>query len=121
MEAYKGNKGENKKMSRDQGTLNSLKGINYSEVAKSDKFKHLLQLKKRFILSYSIFFILFYFSLPIMTSYTTVLNQPAVGAITWAWVFAFAQFIMTWSLCIIYTKKASKFDQMVEEIKDEHK
>jgi uncharacterized membrane protein (DUF485 family) len=108
-------------MSKVHGTLKCSKGINYSEVAKSDKFKNLLRLKKRFILSYSIFFILFYFTLPILTSYTTVLNQPAVGAITWAWVFAFAQFIMTWSLCIIYTKKASKFDQIVEEIKDEAK
>ena len=34
-----------------------------------------------------------------------MLNTPAFGDVTWAWVFAFAQFIMTWALCMIYSKK----------------
>jgi uncharacterized membrane protein (DUF485 family) len=38
---------------------------------------------------------------------------------TWAWVFAFAQFVMTWTLCILYTKRASKFDELVDTIKKE--
>lgn len=95
--------------------------IRYSEIVTSSKFQQLLRSKKAFILPYSIFFFAFYFTLPIMTSYFKVLNTPAIGAITWAWVFAFAQFIMTWGLCIIYTKRAAKFDEMVEEIKQELK
>ncbi|MGV2788144.1 DUF485 domain-containing protein, partial [Clostridium perfringens] len=46
-----------------------------------------------------------------------VLNHPAIGPITWAWVFAFAQFIMTWVLCILYSRKAAQFDRMVDDIK----
>jgi len=65
----------------------------------------------------TIFFLLFYFLLPVMTSYFTFLNQPAVGAITWAWVFAIAQFVMTWTLCIMYTKKAGQFDQIASDFK----
>lgn len=95
--------------------------IRYSEIVKSSKFQQLLKSKKSFILPYSIFFFAFYFTLPIMTSYFKVLNTPAIGAITWAWVFAFAQFIMTWGLCILYTKRSVKFDEMVEEIKQEMK
>lgn len=85
-------------------------------IVKSDTFQALLQKKKNFILPTSIFFFIFYFTLPIMTSYTTILNQPIMGALTWAWIFAFAQFFMTWGLCILYTNRAKRFDHMVSEI-----
>ncbi|WP_438799589.1 DUF485 domain-containing protein [Alkalicoccobacillus porphyridii] len=75
-----------------------------------------MQEKKRFIIPLTIFFLLFYFSLPILASYTTILNNPAIGSITWAWVFAIAQFIMTWVLCILYVKKAAQFDKKAEAI-----
>ncbi|MFX6163944.1 DUF485 domain-containing protein, partial [Acinetobacter baumannii] len=87
--------------------------VDYQAIARSGKFQQLLQRKKAFILPWSIFFFVFYFMLPVMTSYSKVLNTPAVGAITWAWVFAFAQFIMTWALCILYTKKSAEFDTIV--------
>ncbi|GAA4710421.1 DUF485 domain-containing protein [Brevibacillus fulvus] len=95
--------------------------VNYSAVVQSKTFQQLLKSKKGFILPYSIFFFVFYFTLPIMTSYFTVLNRPAIGSITWAWVFAFAQFVMTWALCMIYSKRAARFDEMVEQIKQEIK
>lgn len=89
----------------------------YNEVWQSAKFKTLLSRKKRFIIPMTVFFLVFYFALPLLTSYTDILNKPAFGPISWAWVFAFAQFIMTWALCIIYTRKASQFDRMADEIK----
>lgn len=91
----------------------------YTAIIQSDTFKELLRSKRAFILPSSIFFFVFYFTLPILTSYFTVLNQPAIGAISWAWVFAFAQFIMTWGLCILYTKRAARFDELMEKIKRE--
>ncbi|NGQ97466.1 DUF485 domain-containing protein [Brevibacillus sp. SYP-B805] len=97
------------------------RSVNYAEIARSDKFNTLLQRKKAFIVPWSVFFFVFYFLLPVLTSYSKVLNTPAVGAITWAWVFAFAQFVMTWALCILYTKKSREFDAIVEEIKQEAK
>ncbi|ATF12733.1 DUF485 domain-containing protein [Brevibacillus sp. HB1.2] len=93
--------------------------VDYAKVIQSATFKELLRRKKAFILPSSIFFFVFYFTLPILTSYFTVLNQPAFGAISWAWVFAFAQFVMTWGLCILYTRRAEQFDQLVEKIKQE--
>ncbi len=88
----------------------------YTDVVQSSEFKKLLKSKKAFIIPVTIFFFLFYFSLPLMTSYTTVLNQPAFGPVTWAWVFAFAQFIMTWTLCFLYSKRANKFDEKARKI-----
>ena len=67
--------------------------------------------KRRFIIPMTIFFMIFYFLLPIFTSYTTFLNTPAIGDISWTWIFAFSQFIMVWVLSSIYVRKASSFDK----------
>lgn len=88
----------------------------YSAIVKSANFQKLLHEKKKFIIPFTLFFFAFYFALPILTSYTTILNKTAFGSITWAWVFAFMQFIMTWAFCMIYYKKAEKFDKLSEKI-----
>jgi uncharacterized membrane protein (DUF485 family) len=95
--------------------------IDYSQIAQSSSFQHLMRTKKNFILSATLFFLVFYFALPILTSYSNVLNSPAIGPISWAWGFAFGQFIMTWALCMLYSKRAAKFDEIVEQIKREAK
>ncbi|WP_028776339.1 DUF485 domain-containing protein [Shimazuella kribbensis] len=89
----------------------------YSKITQSSLFQELIQKKKNFIIPTTIFFFVFYFALPILTSYSTVLNTPAFGPISWAWVFAFAQFAMTWGLCLLYSNKAKSFDKIVEQIK----
>jgi uncharacterized membrane protein (DUF485 family) len=90
--------------------------MDYTEVVRSAEFKTLLRAKKKFIVPMSLFFFCFYIALPLLTSYSKVLNKPAVGDITWAWIFAFGQFVMTWALCMIYSKKAESFDEMSKEI-----
>ena len=89
----------------------------YSEIAQSPRFRQLLDRKKQFLIPLSAFFFVFYFALPVMTSYfPSVMNVPAVGAITWAWLFAFAQFVMIWTLCALYVKKAASFDADAEAV-----
>lgn len=95
------------------------KSLNFSEIAQSPKFRSLMSRKKAFLLPMSLFFLAFYFTLPILTSYTTVLNRSAFGPVTWAWMFAFAQFIMTWALCMLYSRKSNEYDRMIEDIKQE--
>ncbi|MFB5167015.1 DUF485 domain-containing protein [Parageobacillus toebii] len=95
--------------------------IDYSQIAQSSSFQHLMRAKKNFILPATLFFFVFYFALPVLTSYSNVLNSSAIGPISWAWVFAFAQFIMTWALCMLYSKRAAKFDEIVEQMKQEAK
>lgn len=90
--------------------------INYEKVQSSPQFKQFLQRKRKFIIPMVIFFMIFYFLLPIFTSYTTFLNTPAIGDISWTWIFAFAQFIMVWTLSSIYVRKATSFDKEADEI-----
>ncbi|WP_010093989.1 DUF485 domain-containing protein [Ornithinibacillus scapharcae] len=94
--------------------------VDYEKVESSPQFKQFMQNKRKFIVPLTIFFLVFYFLLPISTSYGTFLNTPVFGDITWAWVFAVAQFVMTWVICTIYVKKASSFDEEAEAIIQEH-
>ncbi|ULT56057.1 DUF485 domain-containing protein [Neobacillus drentensis] len=88
----------------------------YTSIVQSAAFQNLLSEKKKFIIPITIFFFCFYFALPILTSYSTILNHNFIGSITWAWVFAFLQFVMTWGLCMLYSKKATKFDKLAEKV-----
>lgn len=92
------------------------KRIDYEKVEQSTQFKSFMRNKKKFIVPYTIFFLVFYFLLPVLTSYTTFLNTPVIGDISWVWLFAFAQFIMTWVLCTVYVKKAASFDDQANEV-----
>ena len=89
------------------------------EIVASPSFKQLMHRKKSFILPAIMFCLIFYFTLPILTSYFTFLNESVIGAITGAWIFAFAQFVMTWTFCTLYSRKAQSFDRLVEQIKEE--
>ncbi|WP_404454836.1 DUF485 domain-containing protein [Virgibacillus necropolis] len=93
--------------------------IDYVKVEQSPKFKKLMSDRKKFIVPLTIFFLVFYFLLPILTSYTTFLNTPVIGDISWVWLFAFSQFVMTWVLCTLYVRKAASFDKLADEIIDE--
>ncbi|MGP4106411.1 DUF485 domain-containing protein [Virgibacillus sp. L01] len=93
--------------------------IDFVKIEQSEKFQRLMNDRKKFIVPLTIFFLVFYFLLPVLTSYTTFLNTPVIGDISWVWIFAFAQFVMTWVLCTIYVKKAAFFDRLTDEIIDE--
>jgi uncharacterized membrane protein (DUF485 family) len=99
-----------------------------SRVARSDEwvrvertsaFKELMRKKKAFIVPAMIFFFVFYFTLPFLTAFTTVLNATAFGPISWAYVYAFAQFIMTWGLAYAYIGQANKWDDLVDRARHE--
>lgn len=91
----------------------------FVKVVESQSFKNLMHNKKTFIVPLTIFFLIFYFLLPILTSYSDVLENPAIGDISWAWIFAIGQFIMTWTLCTLYVRKSNFFDKQANEIVNE--
>lgn len=88
-------------------------------IERTSAFKELVQKRKSFIIPATIFFFVFYFGLPVLAGFTTVLDGYAIGAITWAYVYAFAQFAMTWILMYMYISRANKWDELVEQARRE--
>lgn len=94
----------------------------YVYISESSEFKSLVKKKNKFIVPISVLFLGLYILLPILTSFTTVLDGKAFGDITWVWIYSIGLFIMTWVLCMTYVKKAASFDgdaqKIIEKAKD---
>ena len=88
-------------------------------IERTPAFRELTQKRKAFILPATIFFLVFYFGLPFLTAFTTVLDVNVIGAINLAWVYAFAQFAMTWILMHLYVGRANRWDDLVDRARQE--
>jgi len=88
-------------------------------VERTSAFKELVRKKKAFIIPATIFFLIFYFGLPVLAGFTTILDGYAIGFVTWAYVYAFAQFAMTWILMHLYVSRANRWDELVERARHE--
>lgn len=88
----------------------------FEAIVESEQFKQLTGAKKKFIVPLTIFFLSVYITLPLLTSYSHILEIPAIGSISWVWVYAIGLFIMTWTLCMLYVRKSASLDQMAKEI-----
>src|SRR5215211_2285599 len=88
-------------------------------VERTSAFKELTQKRKAFIIPATIFFFVFYFGLPFLTAFTTVLDVNVIGAINLAYIYAFAQFAMTWILMHLYVSRANGWDDLVDRARHE--
>ncbi|HEV2743047.1 MAG TPA: DUF485 domain-containing protein [Rubrobacter sp.] len=88
-------------------------------VERTSAFKELVKRKRAFIIPATIFFMIFYFGLVFLGAFTTVLNVKVAGPLTLAYVYAFAQFAMTWILMHLYVRQANKWDDLVERARIE--
>ncbi|MBP6562776.1 MAG: DUF485 domain-containing protein [Neisseriaceae bacterium] len=92
----------------------------YARLVATPEFKQLLARKKSFMLPAVCFFLIFYFMLPILATYTTWLQGSTVFGITYVWVFALCQFGVVWGLGWVYVKKATVYDQMAKDVLTEN-
>src|SRR5258708_3439862 len=68
-------------------------------------FKKLLAAKARFIIPSTIFFVVYYFTLPILVGWwPDLMKTKVIGQVNLAYVFALSQFFMAWSLAFFYVK-----------------
>ncbi|MGH3087280.1 MAG: DUF485 domain-containing protein [Rubrobacteraceae bacterium] len=82
-------------------------------------FQELRKKRKKFIIPATIFFFAFYFLLIVLAAYTTFMNVEVIGALTWAYIYAYAQFFMTWILMHLYLSRANKWDDLVDRSREQ--
>lgn len=93
----------------------------YNKIAESKEFNDLVKARKKFIFPITLFFIFATLLFPILTGYTTILNNIAFWNISWAWIYAFLLFVMVWTLVTMYMSKAKQFDIASERIINDFK
>ena len=90
--------------------------VDWERLARSSPFIRLLQTKRRFIVPAMIFFIVYYFALPILVGYfPAFMSQKVIGPVNIAYLFALSQFVMAWVVAALYVRAAARFDKLAEE------
>jgi uncharacterized membrane protein (DUF485 family) len=88
-------------------------GIDWEGLAASDRFRNLLKAKRRFIIPATIFFVVYYFALPVLIGYARpLMAKPVIGPVNWAYLFALSQFFVAWIIAALYVRAAARFDKM---------
>ena len=89
----------------------------WDKIAASEEFRELLKAKFKFIAPATVFFIVYYFALPILVGYAPALmEKKVVGVVNIAYLFALSQFFMAWIVAALYVRAAGRFDKMAAAI-----
>ena len=91
----------------------------YSEIAETEAFKELVRRKRAFLVPTVVFVLLFFIMLPIISIFTDVLDGKVIGAISWAYLYAFAQFFLAWIVTFLYWRVAGRFDELATRVRKE--
>src|SRR2546425_12567868 len=84
--------------------------VDWSRVTQMAEFRAMVQAKLRFIVPATLFFIVYYFALPVLVGYAPALMAKKVlGVINVAYVFAVSQFFMAWIIAALYLRAAARF------------
>jgi uncharacterized membrane protein (DUF485 family) len=89
----------------------------WAAVEESADFQELVAAKRSFIVPATIFFVIYYFALPVLVGYfPKLMSTNVVGHINVAYLFALSQFFMAWIIMALYVRRARVFDGMAARI-----
>ena len=94
-----------------------IKAEEWARIEASPEFRALVSEKRGFILPATVFFIVYYFALPVLVGYfPTLMETKVIGKINLAYLFALSQFFMAWTLMWMYVRRARRYDVMAGDI-----
>lgn len=89
----------------------------WERLAVSESFRNLIRDKRRFVVPTTIFFIVYYFALPVLVGYfPELMKRQLWGPVNIAYAFALSQFLMAWVIAWIYMRVAERFDKLASDV-----
>jgi uncharacterized membrane protein (DUF485 family) len=89
----------------------------WDRAAAHPEFQALMRAKKRFVIPAFVFFVLYYFALPVLVGYAPALMAtPVFGPVNLAYLFALSQFFVAWFIAWLYVRRAARFDEMAKTV-----
>ena len=84
----------------------------WNAIAKDSDFKALVRRKLKLVVPATVFFVVYYFALPVGVGwFPDFMNQKVWGDVNIAYLFALSQFFMAWVLAFIYVVAAAGWDR----------
>jgi len=93
----------------------------WDRIAASREFKDLMATKKTFIVPAFVFFVIYYFALPVLVGYAPqFMATKIIGPVNLAYLFALSQFFIAWIIAGLYVRAANVFDRLSQDILDKN-
>ena len=91
----------------------------WDQIAESRQFKDLMAAKRIFVVPAFVFFVVYYFALPVLVGYAPqFMSTKVFGVVNLAYVFALSQFFVAWLIAGLYVRAAADFDRLAKDILD---
>jgi len=89
----------------------------WDRVADSKEFKDFMATKRIFIIPAFLFFLIYYFLLPVLVGYAPhFMDYKVWGNVNLAYLFALSQFFMAWIIAGLYVRAGDDFDAISKDI-----
>ena len=89
----------------------------WDRIAASREFQDLMAAKRVFIVPAFVFFVVYYFALPVLVGYAPeLMSTKVIGQVNLAYLFALSQFLVAWLIAGLYVKAANSFDRLSKDI-----
>jgi uncharacterized membrane protein (DUF485 family) len=86
----------------------------WKTLATEPEFRALVRSRRRFVVPATIFFVIYYFALPVSVGFAPqFMSRPVFGPVTLAYAFALSQFLVSWILLAMYLWRARSYDARV--------
>ena len=93
--------------------------VHWEGLEETDEFRQLVRARWRFVAPATVFFLVYYFALPLSNGlFPNLMRTELIGHINLAYVFALSQFVMAWVLAYFYIRQAGRvFDPLAEKVR----
>ena len=93
--------------------------VHWEGLEQTEEFRDLVRRRFRFVLPATIFFLVYYFLLPLGNGLAPNLMKTKVfGEVNIAYLFALSEFVMAWVLAYLYIRKANTvFDSLAAKVR----
>src|SRR5689334_5088939 len=89
----------------------------WGAVERLPEFQALVRARRAFVLPACLFFVIYYFALPVLVGYfPDAMSVRVAGRINLAYLFALSQFVMAWALMALYVRRARRYDAMADAL-----
>jgi uncharacterized membrane protein (DUF485 family) len=84
----------------------------WDRVQEMEEFRLLILAKKEFVIPATVFFVVYYFALPVLVGYAPAfMSRKVLGPVNLAYLFALSQFFVAWGIAWAYVSAARRFDK----------
>jgi uncharacterized membrane protein (DUF485 family) len=88
-------------------------------IERTPEFMQLVRARMRFVIPATVFFLVYYFLLPLLNGLAPAfMRTDVIGHINIAYLFALSEFVMAWVIAYLYIRQAnSVFDPLAEKVR----